>query len=117
MNLTYKFHLLGSQSLWIAMNNLNKDVPKKLMFCGPAHMERPFHQYFNEIVRWYDYWLKGVKNGIMDDPKVKFWVEGAEKWFAAEDWPVPGTEWKSLYLHTWERLRAEPFPPFQSRKL
>ncbi|UCE35426.1 MAG: CocE/NonD family hydrolase [Deltaproteobacteria bacterium] len=109
---TYKFHLLGAQSLWLALNRLNKDVPKKLMFCGPAHMERPFHQYANEVVRWYDYWIKGIKNGIMDEPKVKFWVEGAEKWFASDDWPVPGTKWKSLYLHTWERLRPEPFSPF-----
>ena len=109
---TYKFHLLGAQSLWIAMNELQNKVPRKLMFCGPSHMERPFHQYANEIVRWYDYWFKNVKNGIMDDPPVKFWVEGAEKWFAAGDWPVPGTTWKKFYLDTWERLRPEPFPPF-----
>ena len=109
---TYKFHLRGAESFWIALNKLNKDVQKKLMFAGPAHMERPFHQYFNEIVRWYDYWLKGIQNGIMDEPQVKFWVEGAERWFASDDWPVPGTKWKPLYLHTWERLRAEPFSPF-----
>jgi len=109
---TYKFHLLGAQSLWTALNDLNKEIPKKLTIAGPAHMERPFHQYFNEVVKWYDYWLKGIENGIMDEPKVKFWVEGAEKWLTSDDWPVPGTEWKSLYLHTWERLKAEPFPPF-----
>jgi predicted acyl esterase len=107
---TYKFHLLGAQSLWTRMNDLKMDIPRKLMFCGPAHMQRPFHQYANEVVRWYDYWIKGVKNGIMDDPKVKFWVEGAEKWLAADDWPVPNTTWKKFYLHTWERLRTEPFP-------
>jgi predicted acyl esterase len=109
---TYKFHLRGAESLWVALNKLNNAIPRKLMFAGPAHMERPFHQYANEIVRWYDYWFKGVRNGIMDEPRVKFWVEGAEKWCAADDWPVPGTTWHTLYLHTWERLRAEPFPPF-----
>ncbi|MFC1958278.1 CocE/NonD family hydrolase [Chloroflexota bacterium] len=108
---TYKFHLRGAESLWIALNKLNKDVPKKLMVAGPAHMQRPFHQYANEVVRWYDYWMKGIENGIMDEPKVKFWVEGAERWSASDDWPVPGTKWKTLYLHTWERLRAETFPP------
>ena len=105
---TYKGHLNGAQSLW---ERLNKDVPKKLMFCGPAHMERPFHQYANEILRWYDYWFKGVQTGIMDEPKVKFWVMGANRWMAAEDWPIPQTQWTRLYLHSWERLRSEPFPP------
>jgi hypothetical protein len=109
---TYKFHLRGAESLWIALNHFKNKSPRKLMFVGPTHLERPFHQYANEIVRWYDYWFKGVKNGIMDEPRVKFWVEGAEKWYTAEDWPIPGTKWTSLYLHTWERLRQEPFPPF-----
>ncbi len=108
---TYKFHLCGAQSLWAGLNNLNKEIPRKLMFCGPAHMERPFHQYANEVVRWYDHWFKSIENGIMDEPKVKFWVEGKNQWLAADDWPVPETEWTKLYLHSWERLRSEPFPP------
>jgi len=27
-------------------------------------MERPFHSIHDEIVRWYDYWLKGIDTGI-----------------------------------------------------
>jgi len=106
--LTYKTHLQGAQSIWAGMN---EDVPKKLMFCGPAHMERPFHQYANEVVRWYDYWFKGINTGIMDEPSVKLWVEGENRWLAAYDWPIPETQWTKLYLHSWERLRSEPFPP------
>ena len=48
----------------------------------------------------------------MDDPTVKVWVEGANKWLAADDWPIPETQWTKVYLHSWERLRFEPFPPF-----
>jgi uncharacterized protein len=51
---TYKLHWLGAQHCF-----LNIGAPKKLIFTGPAHLERPFHQYHDEIIRWYDHWLKG----------------------------------------------------------
>jgi len=103
---TYKMHLQGSQH-WFS----NIKVPKKLMFTGPAHLERPFHSFHDEILRWYDYWLKGINTGIMDEPAVKYWVMGDNEWYYADDWPVPETEWTKYYLHSWERLRTEPFTP------
>ena len=62
---TYKLHWLGAQHYF-----QNVDAPKKLLFTGPAHLERPFHQYHDEIIRWYDHWLKGQDTGIMDEPPV-----------------------------------------------
>jgi predicted acyl esterase len=103
---TYKLHLQGSQH-WF----YNIKAPKKLLFTGPAHLERPFHSFHGEILRWYDYWLKGIDTGIMDEPPVKYWVMGANEWHHANDWPVPETRWTKYYLHSWERLRTEPFVP------
>ena len=101
---TYKLHLQGAQH-WF--QNVH-DVPKKFLFTGPAHLERPFHEYHDEILRWYDYWLKGIDTGIMDEAPVKIWVMGANKWRHAEDWPLPETQWTRFYLDSWERLRTEP---------
>jgi len=103
---SYKGHLNGCQNWYAGIN-----VPKKLLFTGPAHLERPFHQFHNEILRWCDYWLKGIDTGIMDEPPVKMWVMGANEWYYADDWPVPETKWTKYYLHGWERLREEPFVP------
>ena len=103
---TYKVHLQGAQSWY---RNIN--VPKKLLLTGPAHLERPFHEYHNEIIRWYDYWLKGIDTGIMDEPPVKYWVMGENKWRYGDDWPLPETKWTKYYLHSWERLLSEPFIP------
>jgi predicted acyl esterase len=103
---TYKLHLQGAQHWYAGI-----DVPKKLMFLGPAHLERPFHSFHDEILRWYDYWLKGVDTGVMDEPPVKYWVMGANEWRYADDWPLPETKWTKYYLHSWERLRLEPFTP------
>ena len=103
---TYKMHWQGAQH-WFQ----NVDAPKKLIFTGPAHLERPYHDYHDEIMRWYDYWLKGIDTGIMDEPPVKIWVMGANKWRYGTDWPLPDTQWTKYYLHSWERLRTEPHLP------
>jgi len=103
---TYKIHLQGAQHWYSGIK-----VPKKLMFPGPAHLERPFHSFHDEIVRWYDYWLKGIDTGIMDEPSVKYWVMGENKWCYGDDWPLPETKWTKYYLHSWERMRTEPFTP------
>jgi uncharacterized protein len=103
---TYKCHLQGCQNFF----NLLKG-PKKILFPGPAHLERPFHSIHNEILRWYDHWLKGISTDIMDEPPVKYWVMGANEWRYGDDWPLPETRWIKYYLHSWERLRPDPFVP------
>jgi len=103
---SYKLHLQGAQHWYNGIK-----APRKLLFTGPAHLERPWHSFHNEVLRWYDYWLKGIDTGIMDEPPVKVWVMGANKWQYADDWPIPETCWTKYYLHSWERLRAEPFTP------
>ncbi len=104
---TYKTHLQGAQTYWRHI----RSEARKLLFCGPAHLERPFHGLHSEILRWYDHWLKGIDTGIMDEAPVRYWVQGANRWATATDWPPPETEWTTLYLSSWERLRAEPFTP------
>ena len=103
---TYKTHLNGCQN-WFRL----LESPKKLMFVGPAHLERPFHSFHDEILRWNDHWLKGIDTGVMDEPPVKYWVMGENAWRTGQDWPLPETQWAKLYLNSWGRLRAEPFAP------
>jgi hypothetical protein len=93
-------------------------VPKKMIINDPSHMERPFWEMHGEILRWYDYWLKGKDTGILDDPPVKYWVMGENVYRTAEDWPIPGTQWTKYYLDTWERLKTTPtLPASQSQSV
>jgi putative CocE/NonD family hydrolase len=96
---TYKLHWLGAQHYF-----RNVSAPSKLLFTGPAHLERPFHQYHDEILRWYDYWLKGIDTGIMQEPRVRYWLMGANEWRTGDSWPLPQTEWVEFYLADWEKL-------------
>ena len=50
-------------------------------------------------LRWYDYWLKGINNGIMDEPPVRIFLMGENRWINLEDWPPRDMECKSMYLH------------------
>ncbi len=107
--LTYKTHLNGAQTYFEKIA-----APKKLMFGGPAHLERPFHSFHHEILKWHDHWLKGIDTGVMAEPPVKFWVMGANEWRFAEDWPLPETRWTKFYLRSWNRLSAAAFVPASS---
>jgi len=82
--------------------------PKKMIIGPPVFLERPFHQYHEEIVRWYDYWLKGLDNGIMEGDPIKIFVMGRNQWRTAVEWPLPDTKWTKYYLRSWERLSTEP---------
>lgn len=100
---TYKLHWLGAQNYF-----QNVKQPRKLLFCGPAHLERPFYEYHDEIIRWYDHWLKGEDTGIMDEPPVRYWLMGANQWRTGADWPLPEIKWTKFYLSHWETLTIEP---------
>jgi predicted acyl esterase len=103
---TYKSHLQGAQHWYQGIG-----ATKKLMFTGMAHLERPFRAFHHEIIRWYDHWLKGRDTGVTDEPPVKVYVMGANRWRYSQDWPLPETRWTRYYLDSWERLRTEPFEP------
>ena len=50
------------------------------------------------MLRWYDYWLKGIQNGVDKDSRVKVFVMGANTWRSANEWPIEGTEFRKYYL-------------------
>jgi putative CocE/NonD family hydrolase len=55
---------------------------------------------YNELTwGWFDYFLKGEKNGILEKmPKVRYYTMGINKWQSSETWPPVGAQPKSLYL-------------------
>jgi hypothetical protein len=54
--------------------------PKKLDIGPDPPMQwRPFVEEHEKMFRWYDYWLKGIDNGVMDEPPVSVFVEGSRE--------------------------------------
>ena len=52
------------------------------------------------ILRWLDYWLKGIDTGIMDEPEVSIYDNGTGTWRYENDYPLKRTVWQKFYLHT-----------------
>jgi putative CocE/NonD family hydrolase len=50
--------------------------------------------------RWFDYWLKGIDNGIVDEPPLRLFIMGANQWRDEHEWPLARTDWQKWYLHS-----------------
>ncbi|WP_031090579.1 CocE/NonD family hydrolase [Streptomyces sp. NRRL WC-3549] len=82
------------------------DVPRKGLI-GPwshklPHLGEPGPAigYLQEVVRWWDHWLKGIDNGVMDGPMLQAWMqesvppstsyeERPGRWVGEPSWPSP----------------------------
>jgi uncharacterized protein len=77
--------------LWYA----NLTVPRRLLVRPLDHSEVEKNRfdldYGAEAHRWFDYWLKGIDNGIMNEPPIYYYVMGAAKrdsWRTTDQWPL-----------------------------
>ena len=88
-------------------------VPRKAVIGPWAHVyphdgvPGPPIGFLQEGLRWWDHWLKGVPNGVMDGPMIQAWMQEAQPpssvmpvsrghWISAEAWPareVVDTPW------------------------
>lgn len=83
----------------MAMAYADLTVPRK-MTLGPWHHVNYLGTEGEEALRWLDYQLKGIDNGIMDEPPVTYAVSHPDqepKWYGAEAFPPSGISWKRLH--------------------
>lgn len=57
-------------------------------------------------LRWFDYWLKGVDNGVGREAPVRIFTMGENKWREASAWPLPGSETEEWFLHSSGRANS-----------
>src|SRR5262245_38367891 len=70
------------------------------------------------VLRWYDYWLKGIANGVLDEPPVRLFILGENAWRDEREWPLARTRYTRYYLHSGGRANTldgdgalSPLPP------
>jgi putative CocE/NonD family hydrolase len=86
----------------------NFDVPRKLVVGAWSHSPRDpaiqLEEYYPmavEGLRWFDYWLKGIDNGIMAEPAVRYQVMKSPKvreWRTSAVWPVAEAKPMDFFL-------------------
>jgi len=57
-------------------------------------------------LRWFDHWLKGVDTGILDEPPVKIFVMGDNRWRDEGEWPLARTRYTPWYFHSGGRANT-----------
>jgi uncharacterized protein len=94
----------------IAFANLHN--PSKLLIGPWKHCQNEGFDLVTERLRFFDYWLKDIDNGIMNEPPIYYYTAGApqgQEWQSASKWPLPSEKPSVYYLHSGNRLdAAEP---------
>lgn len=75
---------------------------KKLQMHTGGHVDAFYSdEGKQEMLRWYDYWLKDIDTGIMDEPPVKLCIRTGEEactWRFEDEWPLARTQYTTYYL-------------------
>jgi putative CocE/NonD family hydrolase len=68
--------------------------------------------------RWFDYFLKGIDNGVLDEAPIRLFVMGDNRWRDEYEWPLARTRYTHFYLHSegtanslWGNGRLSVAPP------
>ena len=54
----------------------------------------------NMYLQWFDYWLKGIENGVTDQARISLYCIGKNEWRAEQQWPLERTEYTKYFLHS-----------------
>ncbi|RLQ92395.1 CocE/NonD family hydrolase [Falsibacillus albus] len=89
------------------------DVPNRKIWLGPwEHNPNRARDYQGEsfsndavvydydvnVLRWFDRFLKGVENGIDQEPRAAYYVVGENEWRTSDDWTPVEAVVKEFYL-------------------
>lgn len=77
--------------------------------------------YLQEALRWWDYWLKDIDTGIMDEPMYRAWMQESVlpqpqyenipgRWIAETSWPSAHITTKTMALNTGHLSEHEEHP-------
>jgi predicted acyl esterase len=94
----FGLHLRGNTEAFMRAASRHK----KLRIHTGSHVH-PFYteEGRQDQLRFFDYWLKGIDNGVMDEPPVKLAIRKGKdeiEWRHEHEWPLARTQWTKLYF-------------------
>ncbi len=105
----------------------NMEVPVRTVIGPYKHdfpdegVPGPNYEWKHEAVRWWDYWLKDKKTGVLGDARLTVFIREGHGPDAAlkitpghwvcTDWPIPGTTWKKYFPSEYRQLLSRPIKP------
>jgi uncharacterized protein len=101
--MTVGWYDIFTADMFYWFNNLS--VPKRLTVRPTDHSEVSASladlDYGTEALRWFDYWLKAIDNGIMNEAPIHYFVQdGAGKgfWQVSNQWPLANQKLERLFF-------------------
>src|SRR6476659_4404146 len=94
----FALHLRGNTEAFMRSPSKHK----KLRIHNGSHVH-PFYtdEGKRDQLRFLDYWLKGIDNGVMDEPPVKLAIRKGRdeiEWRHEHEWPLARTQWTKYYF-------------------
>ena len=97
-------------STFPAFEALKNSKHVRVVMLGEYGLTWPWESLHVEALAWFDHWLKGEDTGILDGPRFRYVLPGAEGWRSADTWPLPNTRYRSLALCADGALRDDESP-------
>lgn len=88
----------------------NLHNPQRITIGPWSHVQDQGLDFAAEHLRFYDRWLKGIRNGIEDEEPVHYYTMGApadQAWRSARRWPLPEQKLTPYYFAADGRLTPE----------
>ena len=94
----FALHLRGNTEAYLRAASKHK----KMRIHTGSHVH-PFYteEGRQDQQRFLDYWLKGIHNGVMDEPPIKLAIRKGRdeiEWRDEHEWPLARTRWTRLYF-------------------
>lgn len=95
-NLGYlNLHQFGCYDLF---ENAATPADRKWMILAPPHYELPVYDWQLEALAFFDHVLRKSDNGYAEQPPVRYWLDGEERYVGAAGFPIPGGHPMRFYL-------------------
>ena len=85
-------------STFPALRRLTNSKHVRVTMLGEHGLAWPWESLHVEALAWFDHWLKGRDTGILDGPRIRYVVPGAEGWHVADTWPLQNASHRPLAL-------------------
>lgn len=83
-----------------ATNHCTQTSENENYYFGDRFLGDARYNYYGLYVKWFDYWLKGIDNGVLDRSEVQVYTMGKNQWEDFDAWPPDQAREVSYYLHS-----------------
>jgi predicted acyl esterase len=82
----FNLHQFGCYDLF---EHAGTPPDQKWMILSPPHYQLPVYDWQLEALAFFDHILRGTPNGYAEQPPVRYWLDGDERYAGAASFPVP----------------------------